>query len=133
MPTNGLPVTALYAGLLAPLLIILAVRVIAFRRAERVSLGDGGNAVLLRRVRAHANFIEYAPFTLLLLGALESLRAAPALLHAVGGALLLGRIAHATALSNPRGIMLLRVGGMALTFTAIALAAIGCLAMVATR
>lgn len=133
MPAAGLPVTALYAALLAPVLIVLAVRVIAFRRAERVSLGDGGNTVLLRRVRAHANFIEYAPYTLLLLGLLETLRAAPAYLHAIGIALLAGRIAHAIALSSPGGIMLLRVGGMALTFTALTLAALGCLAMLAMR
>lgn len=133
MPTIGLPVTALYAALLAPLLIVLSVRVIAFRRAERVSLGDGGHSALQRRVRAHANFIEYAPFALILLGLLESLRGAPLVLHAVGAAFLAGRIAHAIALSNPRGIMALRVAGMALTFAAITVAAVGCLAMLATR
>lgn len=133
MPATGLPVTALYAALLAPLLIVLSVRVIVFRRAERVSLGDGGHAVLLRRVRAHANFIEYAPFALILLGVLESLHAAPLLLHAAGASLLAGRIAHAMALSNPRGIMVLRVAGMMLTFAAITIAAAGCLAMLALR
>lgn len=133
MPATGLPVTALYAALLAPVLIVLSVRVIAFRRAERVSLGDGGHTVLLRRVRAHANFIEYAPFALILLGLLESLRGAPAFLHVVGVTLLLGRVTHAIALSNPRGIMVLRVAGMVLTFTAITVAAIGCLAMLALR
>lgn len=133
MPATGLSVTAVYAALLAPLLIVLSVRVIAFRRAERVSLGDGGHTVLLRRVRAHANFIEYAPFALILLGLLESLHAAPLLLHAVGASLLAGRIAHAVALSNPRGIMVLRVTGMMLTFASIAVAAVGCLAMLALR
>jgi uncharacterized membrane protein YecN with MAPEG domain len=63
-----MPITALFAGLLAPLYIVLALRVIGSRRSARVALGDGGDPALTRRMRVHANFAEYAPFTLLLMG-----------------------------------------------------------------
>ena len=58
-------VTALYAALLTPLFVILSVRVIALRRANGAALGDGGNPVLLRRIRVQANFAEYAPLALI--------------------------------------------------------------------
>ena len=60
-------ITALYASLLAPLFILLSARVIGARRSAKVPVGDGGNTVLLRRMRVHANFAEYVPFALLLM------------------------------------------------------------------
>ncbi len=79
-----MPITALYAGLLGPLLVILAVRVIDARRAAKVALGDGGQPLLLRRMRAHANFAEYVPLALLLLALAESLATFAPVLHAAG-------------------------------------------------
>ena len=49
-------VTALYAALLTPLFILLSARVIGARRASSAALGDGGDPVLLRRMRVQANF-----------------------------------------------------------------------------
>ena len=51
-----MPVTALYAGLLAPLFLFLSARVIAARRGAQTALGDGGDPALLRRMRVQANF-----------------------------------------------------------------------------
>jgi uncharacterized protein len=62
-----MPITAFYAALLAPLFILLAVRVIRQRRGARVAIGDGGDKLLLRRMRVHANFAEYVPFALVLM------------------------------------------------------------------
>jgi uncharacterized protein len=121
-----MPITALYAALLAPLFLFLSVRVIRMRRGERIGVGDGGNADLLRRVRVHANFAEYAPFTLLLLALAESLNSTFWLLHAAGLLLLIGRYAHAYGLSNAKGSSPGRVGGMLLTFTAIGVLALMC-------
>ena len=59
-----MPITALFAGILAPLYILLALRVSAARRSGKVALGDGGDKNLSRRIRVHANFAEYAPFAL---------------------------------------------------------------------
>jgi len=60
-----MPITALYAGLLAPLFILLSIRVIDVRRTARISIGHGDDPELLRRMRVHANFAEYAPFALI--------------------------------------------------------------------
>ena len=50
-----MPITALYAGLLAVLLLALSARVIRFRRAARVEIGDGADRELLRRIRVSPN------------------------------------------------------------------------------
>lgn len=92
-------ITLLYAGLLGLLFLVLSVRVIQGRGSSGVSLGDGGDALLQRRVRAHANFAEYVPLVLLMIGFLESAGAAAWLLHGLGGVLLIGRLAHGYALA----------------------------------
>ncbi|HXW70069.1 MAG TPA: MAPEG family protein [Methylocella sp.] len=56
-----MPVTALYASLLTPFFIALALRVISMRASAKVAFGDGGDRELLRRTRVHANFAEYVP------------------------------------------------------------------------
>ena len=83
-----MPVTALYAALLAPLFILLAVRVIRSRREAKVAVGDGGDKALLRRMRVHANFAEYVPLALILMALAESLAANRFALHATAIALL---------------------------------------------
>lgn len=120
----NLTVTPLYAGLLGLWCLILAARVILQRRASGVSLGTGDDAALERRVRAHANFAEYAPLGLLLLALLEFNGAPGWSLHATGLMFLVGRLLHGYALSFTRHSPL-RVPGMVLTFGALALLAIG--------
>ena len=122
-----MPVTALYAALLAPLFVLLSVRVIGGRREARTALGDGGDPALLRRMRVHANFAEYAPFALLLLALAESLGTRTWLLHVIGAILLIGRLLHAAGVSRHPEIPRLRVAGMALTFAAIGVGALACL------
>lgn len=122
-----MPITALYAALLAPLLVILAIRVIAVRRAAGLSLGDGGNPDLLRRIRAHANFAEYAPFSLILMALAESLATSPWILHGLGVLLLGGRLSHAVGVSTGQQSMPFRSAGMALTFTMLVAAALACI------
>lgn len=108
-------ITALYAGLLAFLFMTLTLRVIALRRGERISLGDGGNADLLKRMRAHGNCAEYAPFAIVLLGLSESLGAPALLLHGLGTAVLIGRLSHAYGVSFVTTTFVWRVLGMHLT------------------
>jgi uncharacterized membrane protein YecN with MAPEG domain len=64
------------------------------RSKEKINVGDGGNELLMRRMRAQSNFIEQVPLTLLVLGALEVVGRCPTWLAALGGLFLLGRIAH---------------------------------------
>lgn len=124
-----MPITALYAGLLTFLLLVLSFRVIGVRRSAKVEIGDGNDQKLLRRVRVHANFVEYTPYALILIGLLESLKAPGMMLHGLGATLLLGRILHAYALSQTPHIMSMRVAGMFLTFTVLGAAALGCVTL----
>lgn len=119
-----MPITALYAALLTPVLLFLTFRVIGHRRAQRVEIGDGGDRELLRRMRVHANFIETVPMALILLALAESLKGPVLILHAIGLALLIGRLVHAYALAQEPHIMQLRVAGMVATLTAIIAAAL---------
>jgi uncharacterized membrane protein YecN with MAPEG domain len=119
-----MPITAFYASLLVPLYILLAARIVRMRFSARVSIGDGGDWELLRRMRVHANFTEYVPFALLLMGLAESLALDARLLHGAGIVLALGRAAHAYGMSQSKDILPLRTGGtIATTIVLIALAA----------
>jgi uncharacterized membrane protein YecN with MAPEG domain len=121
-----MPVTALYAALLALLFLLLSVRVIAQRREAHVEIGHGDNAQLLRRMRVHANFAEYVPLALLLMALAESLKAPSAILHLFGLTLLVARLIHAYGLSQTPHILRFRVLGVTLTFWVIGLAAAMC-------
>ncbi len=70
-------VTPLYAGLLVLWFLALSFQVIRCRRGGRISLGDGGDAKLIRVIRGHANFAEYVPVAILLLYDPNAQRAPP--------------------------------------------------------
>lgn len=124
-----MPITTLYAGLLALVFVVLSFRTIGARRAARVEIGDGSDRELLRRMRVHANFAEYVPLALILMALAETLRSGALLLHGIGLTLLVGRIVHAYALSQSPHILRLRVAGMVATLTALMAAAATCLAL----
>jgi uncharacterized protein len=117
-------VTPLYAGLLAILFFVLSIRVVALR--SRVSLGDGGDPVVLRRMRGHANFAEYVPLILLMMALLEFQLVSPLQLHAMGAVLLLARLLHGIALSFTQKWPFGRTVGAALTFLVLIAGAIQC-------
>ena len=121
-----MPVTALYAGLLAFVFIYLAVRVIAARKSQKIAVGDGGDQVLLRRMRVHANFAEYTPLALILIALLESLHADHRILHALGLLLLAGRCLHAWGVSQPKEDLRFRQAGMIATFAVVAIGGLLC-------
>lgn len=112
----NLDVTPIYAALLALLFVFLSLRTIRLRRRHRFALGDGDNPELRRAMRAHANFAEYVPFALLLVYFVERDGAHLALVHALGLALLAGRLLHAWGVSQPREDFRFRVTGMVLSF-----------------
>lgn len=116
-------ITLLYAGLLSLWFFVLSVRVIRSRQGGGVSLGDGGNLSLQRRIRAHGNFAEYVPLALLLMALLETSGSPVWLLHALGVALFAGRLLHGYALSFTEKFMAGRVLGTVLTFAVIVVAA----------
>jgi uncharacterized protein len=122
-----MPITAVFAGLLALVFVVLSARVIVVRRAAKVSLGDGGNSQLLRRVRAHANFAEYTPVALVLMGLAESLAAPKLWLMGIGLSLLAGRVIHAYGVSADLKSFAPRVTGMMLTFASLLALSATCL------
>lgn len=128
MPILSVPVTGLYAALFALLLVALSINVIRCRVSARVGLGDGGDPGLLRAGRAQGNFIEYVPLALIVILALELNHADRTLLHALGIALLLGRISHAYALVTDR--LRFRQAGMILTFGVLLVGAVALLAKI---
>lgn len=93
-------IVALYAALNLLLAPVLMFRVGGQRIAKKVNLGDGGDPVLLSRIRAHGNFTENAPLLLVGLFALAALSALPLVLHIFGAAFTLGRVAHAFGMSD---------------------------------
>ena len=120
-------ITPLYAGLLAIFFVLLSAYVILGRRTGRVSHGDGGDDGLLKRMRLHGNFAEYAPFALLLL-LLAELQGAPVwALHLLGLMLLAGRVLHAIGMGVTPQVLILRQVGMILTFGMILLTASACI------
>jgi uncharacterized membrane protein YecN with MAPEG domain len=96
-------ITLLYAALCTLLVLFLAGRVMAFRVKHKVGLGDGGHGELNRRVRSHANAVEYLPLALILLGGMELNGYSDAVIHGFGATLLVSRILHAWGLSRSAG------------------------------
>ncbi|WP_198403465.1 MAPEG family protein [Celeribacter ethanolicus] len=72
-----LTLTAFYAGLTGLLYLSLSIHVIKQRLNIGQGLGDGGDDTLNRRIRAHGNFNEYAPLTLVLIAGFEAMGAPP--------------------------------------------------------
>lgn len=108
-------VTPLYTGLLALLYLVLSYRIIILR-GQGVSFGDGGNPVLLRRIRAHGNFAEYVPLIIIMIGILELSHLPEIILHVLGITLLIARLLHAYALSFRASFKFGRFWGTTLTF-----------------
>lgn len=115
-----MPITAIFASLLALLFIVLSVRTLTLRKKLQIGIGDGNDKSLLRAIRVHGNFAEYTPLGLILLGLLESLDPLSGLVIGFGLCLLIGRCVHAFGVSQVKENFKFRVTGMALTFTCLA-------------
>ena len=89
-----LPITLTMAGAAALLNIWLARRVGQVRLSQKISIGDGAHPVLTARMRAQANFVEYTPFFLILLGLLEFARGSEVWLWGAAILFMLARILH---------------------------------------
>ncbi len=117
-------ITAIYAAILALIILALGINVTMHRVKLKVSLGDGGNPVMLRMMRLHANAIEYIPIALLLMALYEINGGWRLALHIVGIALVAGRLIQTFAMWSTdvpgpgRGI------GQTLTWASIAVLAL---------
>ncbi len=105
--------------------VALSIRTLLLRRQLRVAIGDGDQPLLARAIRVHANFAEYVPLSLLLLYFLEAQTRINLLIHLLGSALTIGRIAHAIGVRQVKENFRDRVIGIVITFTVIISASLG--------
>jgi uncharacterized protein len=113
-----LPATLATAAASALLVIWLGLRVSQVRVRHKVLVGDGGDPLVLARMRAHANFVEYAPFVLILLALVELAKGSAVHLWAYGAVFVLARIAHGIGMERSRGA---RMVGILVTWAVLAL------------
>lgn len=97
---HELHISLLSAAAAALIAFWLAARCGRVRAAEKIGMGDGGNDRLLRRMRAQANFTEYAPFALALIVVLELAGQGGMALALSAAAFMLGRVFHALGMDN---------------------------------
>lgn len=64
-------ITLIYAGLLGLLFLLLSFWVVKRRAQFKVMIGEGEAPEMLSAIRAHGNFAEYVPLTLLLMALCE--------------------------------------------------------------
>jgi uncharacterized membrane protein YecN with MAPEG domain len=117
-----LPTTLILAAACAVLSIWLGLRMVPYRIGKRIAVGDGGDPACLARMRAHANFAEYAPFVLALNAGVELARGPSPVLWALAAAFVLGRILHPFGMDRAAPNAL-RIVGMVLTWSTLALLA----------
>ncbi|MEJ0058775.1 MAG: MAPEG family protein [Terricaulis sp.] len=108
----SLAVAALYIGLCALFLLVLSLNV-GLRRGSQKALEPGatGDGALIRAIRAHGNFAEFAPTVLLILLALSLLQTPQLTLHVLGAGFLIARLFHTLGMQAERHPNALRLIG----------------------
>ena len=122
-----LPTTLCLAAAAAIINLWLSIRVGNLRMAGKVLYGDGGNEALLRRMRAHANFIENTPLVLILIAAIELAGKGATWLAVVGGIYMLARLAHALGMDGGALHRLRSIGALVTMLTLLGLAVVAVL------
>jgi uncharacterized protein len=115
------PVTLAATTAAIALNIWLGGRIAQLRKQFKVSVGDGGHEPLLRRMRAQANFIENAPFFLILLAGLELSDASKLGLALIATIFILARVSHGIGMESRDRQRWRMFGMMGTTFTNLAL------------
>lgn len=120
-----LPLSLTFAAAAALINLWLAFRIGKIRISDKVLHGDGGNTLLMRRMRAQANFIEYTPIILILFALVELSSGSHWWLWAIMGFYLIARVSHAIGMDADNGPKT-RQFGIAITFlTSLILAGAG--------
>ena len=118
----GLPITLTLAGAAALLHIWLGMRVARVRAQFKVSVGDGGQEPVTRRMRAHSNYHENMPIFIVLIGLLELAGADARILWGAGIAFILARIAHGFGMDRPSPSRFRMIGSIGSSVVIIGLA-----------
>jgi hypothetical protein len=91
----SLPITSVIAGIFALMMVPLSLQISMRRTKVKVAYGDADDRDLRRKIRAHGNFIEYAPTALIVLALVELAGASSLFVWCLGGLFVLGRVLHA--------------------------------------
>ena len=110
-----LPITLTLAAACALINLWLGIRCVRIRIAGKALHGDGGNMLLGRRMRAHANFAEYTPIILILIGLVELAIGSPLWLWIVALLYVAARVAHGFGMDADKPNVW-RAGGALLTW-----------------
>lgn len=122
-----LPTTLCLAAAAAVINIWISMRVGRVRHAAKVSVGDGGEEALIRRMRAHANFVENTPLVLILIAAVDLSGKGAAWLAVVGGIYMLARVCHALGMEGGSLQPLRGIGTLVTMLTQLGLAVVAVL------
>lgn len=109
-----LPITLTLAAACAFINFWLGLRCSRIRMSGKVLHGDGGDPLLAKRMRAHANFTEYAPIVLILMAVVELATGFSLWLWGAAAAFVVGRIGHGLGMDSDKPSAL-RAGGIMLT------------------
>jgi len=129
MSAFPIPITTIFTGLLALMLVGVSIRVTVLRARKKIDFFDGGDKELGSAIRVQGNFVEYVPMALLLLGMIEWMGSKPWIVYVLGIALVLSRIIHAWGLYS--GVFNARVVGATITWIVLAVGGLLALSVVA--
>lgn len=121
-----LPITLTLAAACALLNLWLAFRCVRIRVGGKVLHGDGGDQLLARRIRAHANFAEYTPIILILFALIELAIGSPLWLWIGALTYVIARASHGIGMDADRPNAW-RAGGAMLTWMVTAALAVAAL------
>ena len=129
-----LPITLTFAAACALLNLWIATRCARIRIKDKLLHGDAGHSLLARRMRAHANYIEYTPIVLILFALVEMAIGASLWLWIAALAYIVARVAHAFGMDADEPTAW-RAGGALVTWVVMVAMAIAALtiAYTATR
>ncbi len=116
--TTALPITLVTACILGIMFIWLSSRVIAGRVRMQSLIGDSNSEEMLFLMRTHANFTEYTPIFLIILGLLEYAGGNATALTVIAALFVVARLLHVPGM-GPDANLRLRQAGIIGSFTAI--------------
>jgi len=135
---TNIPITLGTAGILGIFYVVISLRVTAARWKTKISLGEdtqpasfgaeGAISPLRIAIRTHANFSEYVPIALILLGGIEAAGANHTLCLILAAMLVIGRLAHPIGMAR-KAPNAFRGGGAMLTWVMIGITAVAALVM----
>jgi uncharacterized membrane protein YecN with MAPEG domain len=106
------------------------IRIGRVRMSGKIMHGDGGNALLARRMRAQSNFIENVPLTLILVAAIEIAGRGGLWLAIVAAVFMLARVAHVFGMDSEGFNPARSIGAVVTMLTELGLAVIAVLILV---